>query len=242
MCASTSPEWFDESELQDIVALLEQQLLQPVRIDLFRHFPHGATPPPNAHLVEIGEQAEQIVGQLARLSDLLTLHVHDYETSVALRQQLKIDKAPALRLSSTRDYGLRHYGVPYGYNFAAFLNSLIDVSQGRTELTETTRRTLHELPAEVFIRVFVGPSCPFCPIATHFAGQFALESDLVFCESINTAQFPELVDRYGIRALPTVLVNDSHRFVGLTTEDQFLQYIVQSVETVQREAQINPRS
>ncbi len=236
MCAFSPSEWFDESELQDIIALLEQQLQQPVRIDLFRHYPQGVSDPEHARLVELGEQTEQIVGQLARLSDLLTLHVHDFEGSTELRRQLKVDKAPALRLSSGRDYGLRHYGVPYGYNFAAFLNSLIDVSQGSTDLSEITRTTLHQLPAEVFIRVFVGPSCPFCPIATHFAGQFALESDRVFCEAINTAQFPELVDQYGIRALPTVLVNDSYRFVGLTTEDQFLQYIVRSVQEAPTQA------
>lgn len=229
MCGIQSSDCFDESELKDVVELLEKQLHHPVLIELFRIYPDGGNCAERRRQIEMSEQAEGIVSQLARLSNLLSFQVHDFMQQQDLCRQLKIDKAPALRLSAARDYGLRHYGVPYGYNFAAFLNSLIDVSQGCTDLSESTRKTLHALTADVFIRVFVGPSCPFCPIATHFAGQFALESDRVFCESINTAQFPQLVEYYGIRALPTVLVNDSFRFVGLTTEELFLQCIVDSM-------------
>jgi glutaredoxin-like protein len=123
---------------------------------------------------------------------------------------------------------VRYFGVPSGYEFAGFLEQLIDVGNGATDLAERTKQALRGLAKDVHIRVFVTPACPFCPAAARLAQKMAVESERVTADVIAAGEFPELVERYGVRVVPKVLVNESVAFVGAQAEAHFLDSVLRA--------------
>lgn len=220
-----------EEEIKEISEIFSDKMEQPVKVTLFhkdsRYRGNGNGLPYDERYCR---QAETLVGSICSLTEKITYRACDVADEAELARKYGVARLPAILIVSHNDYGIRHYGVPSGYDFAAFLNSLLEVSHGVSELGEKTRARIRALKSRVNIKVFVSPSCPFCPIATHFANQFALESNLIFCESINTSYFPELAEQYNVRALPTVIINETERFVGLTTESQFMEHIQNSLK------------
>ena len=54
-----------------------------------------------------------------------------------------------------KDYGIRLYGLPAGYEFASFIQDIIMVSTGETGLTEKSIERIKTLSKPVHIQVFV---------------------------------------------------------------------------------------
>ena len=60
-----------------------------------------------------------------------------------------------------RDHGgglVRFFGLPSGYEFATLMDDLVDVSRGRTLLSDATRQALAALPGPLHLQVFVTPT------------------------------------------------------------------------------------
>jgi glutaredoxin-like protein len=119
-------------------------------------------------------------------------------------------------------------GIPSGYEFGSLLEDLEDVARGATALTAETRRALDGLAQDVHIRVFVTPSCPFCPAAARLAHQMAVESPRVTAEVVEAAEFPDLIERYRVQGVPKVVVNDTIEFVGAKPEAAFLREVLRA--------------
>ena len=121
---------------------------------------------------------------------------------------------------------MRYFGVPVGYEFGSFVAALIDVGNGKTDLAERTKKALQALVKDVHIRVFVTPTCPFCPAAASLAHKMAVESERVTAEVVQANDFPELAARYHVRGVPKVVVNESPGFVGAQPEARFLEHVL----------------
>ena len=211
---------FEPKEATEIAFILDQRMSRPVEVFLFsaEDTPHGV-------------DSLHIVSSVAELCSKVILHtVTSLDDPIA--QQYGIQRMPAMVIKGIQDYGIVRYGVPVGYDFAGFLNTLIEVSEGKADLCPTSYKRLTELKSPIRLKVFVGARCPFCPIATHFATQFSIASDLISSETINTNQFPDLVDQYQIKALPTVIINEQVRMVGIPAETTFLDHIFETEQSV----------
>jgi alkyl hydroperoxide reductase subunit AhpF len=108
------------------------------------------------------------------------------------------------------------------------LHSLIDVARGGTSLAHATTEALRGLSGDVHIRVFVTPSCPFCPGVARIAHQMAVESPDVTADVVEAEEFPELAERYRVRGVPKVVVNDAVEFVGAQPEALFLEHVLRA--------------
>lgn len=78
------------------------------------------------------KETRQIAEEVAELSDLVTLEVHDFIEDQALAESMGIDKIPALAINgeNDRDYGIRFYGIPSGYEFTSLLEAILAVGTG----------------------------------------------------------------------------------------------------------------
>lgn len=54
----------------------------------------------------------------------------------------------------------------------------------------------------------------------------ALASDRIRSISVESNEFPELASRYGVRAVPKIVVNDRFEFTGGLPEQQFVEMIL----------------
>lgn len=144
----------DKEALREIFG---DRLTGPVRLVMFTQRESVLTLPAS-HACESCEEAEELLREVAGLSDLIEVETHDFAEEGALAEQYRIDKIPAVAVVGERDFGLRFYGVPAGYEFAAFVEAIVDASRGAAELEEATVEALAGVDQDVRIQVFVTPT------------------------------------------------------------------------------------
>ena len=68
------------------------------------------------------------------LSDKVSVEVYDFVEDKALADSLGIDKMPAIAVVGAKDYGIRMFGIPSGYEFGSLIESIKLVSEGESGL------------------------------------------------------------------------------------------------------------
>ena len=169
---------------------------------------------------------QELLTELAGISDRLKLSVHDLDAEPELGEKMKVDKVPALAVEGERDYGIRFYGIPAGYEFASLIEDILDVGTGEVDLPQGVRQGLEKIDRDVHIQVFVTPTCPYCPQAVRTAHKFALLSDRVRADMVMASEFPVLADHYQVMAVPKVVINETTSFEGAVPEEIFLDKIL----------------
>jgi len=137
------------------------KLQDPVKLVLFTQ----------AENCEYCELTQQLLEQVAELSDKIAVETHDFVTAKALVSQYQIARVPALAIlrvesrmidgvavAHDRDYGIRFYGVPAGYEFAALISDIFDVSRGDSGLDEQSKAMLAQLREPLHLQVFSTPT------------------------------------------------------------------------------------
>ncbi|MGH7972291.1 MAG: protein disulfide oxidoreductase, partial [Limisphaerales bacterium] len=84
--------------------------------------------------------------------------VYDFLLDKEKVAEYAVDKVPATVIRNGRDYGIRYYGMPAGYEFSTVLDAILDVSKGESGLAEESRETLSQLSQPVHLEVFVTPT------------------------------------------------------------------------------------
>lgn len=107
----------------------------------------------------VSEQVKRLVEELAELHPRLSLESYNFVLDKEKVESLGIVRIPAIAiLGADKDYGIRMYGVPGGYEFGTLVDTILDVGSGASGLSEPTRETLAELARPVHIQVFATPT------------------------------------------------------------------------------------
>lgn len=104
------------------------------------------------------EETRQLVEEVASLSDDIEAEIHNFAIDKEAAKTYDIDKIPAIAIVGTKDYGVRYYGIPSGYEFTSLIEDITLVSQGDSGLSEATRARVAEINRPVHIQVFVTPT------------------------------------------------------------------------------------
>ena len=104
------------------------------------------------------KETEEVLRELADLSDKISVEVYNFVTDKQVADEYGIDKIPATVVMSEVDHGIRFYGIPSGYEFTSLVEDVIDVSRGRSDLSEKTLALLEEIKDPVHLQVFVTPT------------------------------------------------------------------------------------
>lgn len=170
-----------------------------------------------------------LLEELVELSSgKIGLEVYEFVKDAVKAKEHSVEYIPATIIGNRSD-GVRYYGIPSGYEFSSLLEDLVDVSRGATRLADTTKQRLKVIEKPVHIKVFVTPTCPYCPRAVRIAHQFALENPNIRADMIESIEFPQLAIRYEVMAVPKVVINDAVTFEGALPEAQFLEHVISAV-------------
>jgi glutaredoxin-like protein len=153
-----------------------------------------------------------LVGDVAELSEnRVSAQFHDLTGDPAQAQRLGIDKTPAIAMldEEGRDWGIRFFGIPAGFEFVSLLETIEMISRKDSGLSDTAREKLKTIDAPLHLQVFVTPSCPYCPSAVLLAFRMAMESELITAAMVEAAEFPELASRYNVSGVPHTVVGGS---------------------------------
>jgi glutaredoxin-like protein len=184
---------------------------------------------------ETCEETRELVHELASISeDRIRIEVLDLDTHPAEATLYGIDKAPAIVVlgdeSGRRDFGIRFYGSPTGYEFATLIEDIRMACRGTVDLSSETREALRHLSAPLHLQVFVTPMCPYCPRAVLLAHKMAIASDWVTADAIDATEFHELADRYQVHGVPRTVANDTVHVEGAVPEAMLMAELLPILE------------
>ncbi len=164
------------------------------------------------------KETRQLLEELAELSDKISLEVYNFVNDKEATAKYNIDKIPATVIEGDRDYGIRFYGIPSGYEFSTLLETILMVSRRDSGLSKETREKLQTITQPTRLQVFVTPTCPYCPQAVFLAHQFAMENEHITGDMVEATEFPHLSQRYRVMGVPKTIGNDEPLAEGALPE------------------------
>jgi glutaredoxin-like protein len=178
-------------------------------------------------------ETRQIAEEVAALSEQIELQIYDLVADSDKAEELGIDKIPATIVmrggDDPKDYGIRFYGIPSGYEFATLIEDIKMVSTGETGLSDATRKQVAALESPVHFQVFVTPTCPYCPRAVLLAHQLAMESELVRGDMVEAIEFPHLSNKYQVQGVPRTVINETVHIEGAMPEAMIMARLEEAV-------------
>ncbi|MDG6905106.1 MAG: thioredoxin family protein [Nitrososphaerota archaeon] len=177
------------------------------------------------------KENREIAEELAMLSDKIAVQTYDFMKDQERAKDYGVDKIPAMVILGETDHHVKYYGVPAGYEFTSLIDDIIDVSQRKTGLSESTKQKLKAIDKPVHIQVFITPTCPYCPRAVRTAHQFAMENQLIHADMVESTEFPELSNKYSVMAVPKIVINENVEFEGAMPEQIFLSKVEEALSS-----------
>jgi glutaredoxin-like protein len=171
------------------------------------------------------KETREMVLDLGTLSKKIKVKIFDFVKDSDEVLKYNIKKIPAIAIAGKIDYGIRYYGLPEGYELPVMIDTIIDVSKGKTKLSDAIKTQLSEIKKSVHLQVFVSPTCPYCPKAAKTAHQFAIENENIRSDVIEMVEFPYLVQRYSVMSVPHIVINNDSSFVGAYSPEIFIDQI-----------------
>lgn len=168
----------------------------------------------------------QIIKEFAFLNKKIETKIYDFVAEANKAKKYDVVKIPALAIIGKRDYGVRIYGIPYGYELQTLKDAVINVSRGKTDLLKKTKAILADVKVPVHIQVFVTLTCPHCAAAAVVAHKLAVESKMIRADIIDSNEFPTLAQKYSVMGVPKIVINEKVEFIGAFSEDLFAEHVV----------------
>ncbi|MFB6070570.1 MAG: thioredoxin family protein [Halanaeroarchaeum sp.] len=194
------------------------------------------TDPVTAHVFtsddcEYCDDTIELNEELEDLTDDFSVAVHDLDGDLAAEYDVaRHDTGPVTVLTDGDIDGVHYFGIPSGQEFGAYVRDIVSVSTGETGLDEDIKQELAEIEEDVNIKVFVTLTCPHCPRAVETAHKFAIENENITSEMIESQEFMDLSQEFGVRGVPQVNINDHDgQFTGAQPEAQFLDHVKRSL-------------
>jgi glutaredoxin-like protein len=171
------------------------------------------------------KETRQLATEVGELSDQITVEVQNFVTDKDKAEELAVDKIPAIAVLGEKDYGIRLYGIPSGYEFSSLIESIRLVSAGVPDLTEDGLEFAQAIQDPVHIQVFVTPTCPYCPRAVILGFNLAMANDLVTADMVEATEFPHLAQKYQVMGVPRSVINEAFHIEGAAPEPMVLDKI-----------------
>jgi glutaredoxin-like protein len=171
-------------------------------------------------------QTKKLTEEIGTISDKVTTEIYDFMADAAKVKEYGIERVPAIAVIGKKDYGVRIYGIPYGYELQTLIEAIINVSKGTTDLSDKTKAVLKDIKSPVNIKVFVTLTCPHCPAAAAIAHKLAIECELIKADVIESGEFPDLAMKYSVIGVPKIVINEKVEFMGAFSEDLFAEHVL----------------
>jgi alkyl hydroperoxide reductase subunit AhpF len=107
---------------------------------------------------EYAIETERLLREVAECSDQVTLELLNLHIDRDRAEAYGVDRDPAIVVEGARDYGIRFFGVPLGYEFTNLIDAMVAASSGTPGLAAETLERLAGLKERVHIQVFTTPT------------------------------------------------------------------------------------
>jgi glutaredoxin-like protein len=203
------------------------ELVEQVKVDLFTQrdlglYVPGKEPCPTCR------PTQEMLQELAALTDKISLRIHVLEQAAEEAKRFGVERVPAIVLRGKDGPVLKFYGIPSGYEFPEFIETIVHLSRGEPPIPEDAKQQIRRLRGEVRVQVFVTPTCPYCPQMARSAFGLAMVNPKVKAEVVEVSEFPELARRYNVRAVPLTVINDRVAIPGAVPPRVLAEQVVKA--------------
>ncbi len=170
----------------------------------------------------------QVIRAFRELSAKITLKEYDLDHELA--GKWNITSSPTLVIAPDK-YNIRWLGAPMGEEARTFLEIMILVGLGKSQLSDQSMNVIKKIDSPRNVKVFVSPTCPYCPQEAVNAVKAAIEMpEYVSLEIIDIQSEPEIANQYAAQSVPQAFANDVLIGQGAQPEEVFVLSL-QKLET-----------
>ena len=169
----------------------------------------------------------QYLDEIAGLNQQIKLTVYDEDTDKQQFTRFEILMVPAIVILSDMSVseGVRFYGIPSGYEVHSLISAIKRASGVLDPLPEESEKKILKINKNIDIQVFVTPTCPNCPEAVINGHTLAFHNPFITCNVIEAGSFPELSQKFNVRGVPKIIINEIHELDGPQTLERLLEVI-----------------
>lgn len=209
--ASHSPDRLARREVEDQLRVVFDGM--PNRVPLYLFSREGVND-------VLTQACRDLIRSFRNLTDKIEFREFPLNHELALKWDVTV--APSLLFDPER-YSIRYLGAPYGEEARTFLGALILVSHRQSNLSEASQKVVQKLDSPRRLKVFVSPTCPYCPEQSIHAVKAVIENpELVSLEMIDIQANPDLASQYSAFSVPQTFANDIPVGQGLQPEELFV--------------------
>lgn len=103
-------------------------------------------------------ETERLMREVAECSDRVSVEVLNLHIDRDRAATYGVERVPAIVVEGTRDYGIRFFGLPGGYEFSNLIDAMLVASSGAPQLSPETLERLRGLTTPLHIQVFATPT------------------------------------------------------------------------------------
>jgi len=103
-------------------------------------------------------ETEGLLSDIAAAAPRVRVEVLSLRKDAARAKELGIDKVPGIALIGKKDYNLRYFGLPSGYDFIPFVETVRAVGDDNPGVSQESAALLAKLTKPVQLSVFVTQS------------------------------------------------------------------------------------
>ncbi|MEM1684522.1 MAG: thioredoxin family protein [Nanopusillaceae archaeon] len=223
-----------ESDKEALKKIFEESLKNKVDIEVYLDFENNK---------EASEIAKELFSEIGKLSDKIVIDFVDSNSDIGKtkleERNLILDKQGNRKgpIVLFKDYpNIIFYGLPAGEEFPVFLEDLIHISNGEIHLSEDVKETIEKINKNIDIFVFVTPTCPYCPIASHGAHMFSMVNKNIRGIVIEATEYFELSGEFNVYAVPKIAILSNGQILdsweGALPEREFAKKILKAIEKI----------
>ena len=221
------PDTILNKSVQEQLGIVFQQLPRSIPLYLFTQ-------------VGNNDLFNQAARQLIRAFREITpkIEFREYDLNHDLAKKWDVYRSPTI-LFDPEHYPIRWLGAPMGEEGRTFLEALLLIGMENSNLSDQALKVLHKIESKRDIKVFVSPTCPYCPQQAVNGLKTVVEKpDLMSLEIIDIQCNPDLADRYSAQSVPQTYANEVLIAQGAQPEELF----VLSLEKMEQQTLFIPES
>lgn len=176
-----------------------------------------------------------LLTEIAGIDEKISIQAFDRDENKELAKKYSVQYTPTTILTTeidgeTIDYGVRILGIPAGHEFTSLIVSLVNVSKQESGLSSEVKQKIAKLTEPVELKVFVTPTCPYCPNAVILAHQMAIESKMITGEMVEAMEFSDLSEQFNVSGVPHTIINlGAGEVIGAAPESLLIAEIEKAI-------------
>lgn len=169
---------------------------------------------------EFSEAARTVIRAVRELTSKVTLR--EFSLGHKLARQYRVTHSPTL-LFDPDHFAIRWLGAPIGQEGRTFVEAIIMLGYRKIELSEPSARILKKITTPRAVKLFVSPTCPYCPQQAVNALKAAIAvPDMISLEIIDIQACPDLAEQYNAYGVPVCYANEMMIAQGAQPEELFM--------------------